>query len=80
MYYRNVSDGIEETMFDVISCYYPVDFSPPTDMEVPVTPEDLRDRLNNCFKASIKLVPLAIPFLSEKFNSSLLQVLDIWYH
>ena len=74
------SDGIEDTMFDVISCYYPVDFTPPTDTEVPVTPEDLRSRLDNCFIASNKLAPLAIPFLSEKFNSSLQQVSKDGYY
>ena len=61
-------------MFDVISCYYPIDFTPPDDSEVKVSPEDLRTRLNNCFKASNKLAKHAIPFLLEKFSSSIMQV------
>ncbi|KAL5264400.1 hypothetical protein ACHWQZ_G005478 [Mnemiopsis leidyi] len=66
-------DNIEEAMFDVISCYYPIDFSPPEDSDVKVSPEDLRTRLNNCFKASNKLAKHAIPFLMEKFSSSIMQ-------
>ncbi|XP_063677044.1 MMS19 nucleotide excision repair protein homolog [Bolinopsis microptera] len=66
-------DNIEETLFDVISCYYPIDFTPPDDADVKVSPEDLRDRLNNCFKANNKLAKHAIPFLLDKFTSSVMQ-------
>ena len=60
-------------IFDVISCYYPIDFQPPEDEKITVTPNELKAGLNNCLKANSKLAPRIIPLLFEKFNSGLLE-------
>ena len=67
---------MKEIVFEAVSCYYPIDYTPPSDQEEGrlVTGEELKGKLNNCFKASASLSTLAIPFLVDKFGTSLLQV------
>lgn len=36
-----------EEIFDIISCYYPIEFEPPKDDKFKITSKELKDRLNN---------------------------------
>eukprot|EP00116_Pleurobrachia_bachei_P007224 sb/3467486/ len=72
---KHLISPMKEIVFEAISCYYPIDYTPPSDQEEGrvVTGEELKVKLNNCFKASASLSSLAIPFLVDKFGTSLLQ-------
>nr|CAD7598998.1 unnamed protein product [Timema genevievae] len=62
---------LTEEMFEVISCYYPVDFrSFKTDPSA-VTREDLAAELENCLTAIPDFSELCLPLLMEKLDSSL---------
>lgn len=66
--------GMEEQLFDVVTCYYPIDFTPPPDEpNFGVTAKQLTTALENCMKASDKLAPHIIPFLLEKLGSSVMK-------
>ena len=49
-----------EDFFEVLSCYFPVEFNPPKDNPFGITREDLVDRLHRCLSCT----PLFAPYLS----------------
>lgn len=60
-----------EEMFEVISCYYPIDFHPAPDDPAAVSRQDLADALKPCLCASSQFADLCFVLLIEKLDSSL---------
>ncbi|XP_065655736.1 MMS19 nucleotide excision repair protein homolog isoform X1 [Hydra vulgaris] len=61
-----------EEFFDVLSCYFPVDFTPPDNDNISVKKDDLVIGLRSCFVSTKEFAPYAIPLFVEKLSSSLL--------
>jgi len=64
-------DPFEEDVFEAMSCYFPIDFSPPRGGSLEITKEDLVLGLRNCLSASELFAPLAMPLFIEKLDSDL---------
>lgn len=58
-------------MFDVISCYYPVDFHPSADDPAFVSRQDLATALMPCLCATQEFAEHCLVLLVEKLDSSL---------
>eukprot|EP00105_Crassostrea_gigas_P019962 XP_011438612.1 PREDICTED: MMS19 nucleotide excision repair protein homolog [Crassostrea gigas] len=58
-----------EEMFEVTSCYFPIDFTPPPNDEFRITREDLISGLRGCLSASPEFGPLCVPLLLDKMQS-----------
>ncbi|GLG99516.1 MMS19 nucleotide excision repair protein-like protein [Gryllus bimaculatus] len=61
---------LTEEMFEIISCYFPVDYRPEYS-DCPVTRQDLADGLQKCLIASPDFGEFCIPLLIEKLDSKL---------
>ncbi|XP_046385484.1 MMS19 nucleotide excision repair protein homolog isoform X2 [Ischnura elegans] len=57
-------------VFDVMSCYFPVDFSPPANDPNAVRREDLANSLAHCLVAIPPFAEYCLPLLMEKLDSS----------
>ncbi|XP_041370234.1 MMS19 nucleotide excision repair protein homolog [Gigantopelta aegis] len=67
---NNFSLGVfVEEMFEVTSCYFPIDFSPPVSDSNKITREDLIVALRGCLAASSKFAPFCLPLILEKLSS-----------
>lgn len=55
-----------EDFYDSISCYFPINFTPPANDTIRVSPDSLKALLADCFLQSPKLTGLFVPFLIEK--------------
>ncbi|XP_033756743.1 MMS19 nucleotide excision repair protein homolog [Pecten maximus] len=67
---HNFSLGVFlEEMFEVVSCYFPVDFTPPPGDPHGVTKEDLILGLRGCLVASSQFGQYCCPLLLEKLSS-----------
>ncbi|CAG5003760.1 unnamed protein product [Parnassius apollo] len=64
---------LTEEMFDVISCYYPIDFHPSPNDPAAVTREDLATALTPCLCAVPEFAEHCLVLLVEKLDSSLRQ-------
>lgn len=62
---------LTEEMFDVVSCYFPVDFYSMPDTPNGITRDDLADALLPCLIASPAFTEFCIPLLLEKLDSQL---------
>ncbi|XP_047024879.1 MMS19 nucleotide excision repair protein homolog [Helicoverpa zea] len=62
---------LAEEMFDVISCYYPIDFHPSQDDPASVTRDDLANALAPCLCAIPEFGDSCIILLIEKLDSEL---------
>jgi DNA repair/transcription protein MET18/MMS19 len=62
----SVDAQILEDLFDAVSRYFPINFSPPKNDSNKITPEKLQGLLSRCMLASPKLCHLFLPFLQEK--------------
>ena len=62
----SVDAQIIEDLFDAVSRYFPINFSPPKNDTNNITPEQLQGLLSRCMLASPKLCHLFLPFLLEK--------------
>lgn len=60
-----------DEMFDVISCYYPIDFHPSPDDPAAVTRDDLAKALTPCLCAIPEFGEQCLVLLIEKLDSSL---------
>ncbi|XP_045188984.2 MMS19 nucleotide excision repair protein homolog [Mercenaria mercenaria] len=60
-----------EEMFEVVSCYFPIDFTPPANDPSGITKEDLILGLRRCLAASPKFAEYCLPLLMEKLTSDL---------
>lgn len=58
-----------EEMFEVTSCYFPIDFTPPPNDEFRITREDLISGLRGCLSACPEFGPLCVPLLLDKMQS-----------
>ena len=54
---------------DVLSCYFPLSFSPPKDAAKTVTREDLLEALFSCYCSTPSLFPHLIQLLEDRFPS-----------
>ncbi len=64
-------EPFEEDLFESMSCYFPIDFSPPKGVIGGVTQEELVLGLRKCLSCSGLFAPLAMPLLMEKLSSDL---------
>ena len=55
-----------EDFFDAVTCYYPINFTPPKNDPIGVQPSQLKALMHECFVASEKMAELFVPFLLEK--------------
>ncbi|XP_030765522.1 MMS19 nucleotide excision repair protein homolog [Sitophilus oryzae] len=62
---------LSEEMFDVLACYFPVDFKAPPSDKNKITREDLAESLAKCLTAIPEFGTLAIPLALEKLDSAL---------
>ncbi|XP_068633868.1 MMS19 nucleotide excision repair protein [Battus philenor] len=62
---------LTEEMFDVMSCYYPIDFHPSPNDPAPVTRQDLASALIPCLCAVPDFAEHCLVLLVEKLDSSL---------
>nr|XP_022341632.1 MMS19 nucleotide excision repair protein homolog [Crassostrea virginica] len=58
-----------EEMFEVTSCYFPIDFTPPPNDEFQISREDLIRGLRGCLSACPEFGPLCVPLLLDKLQS-----------
>ncbi|CAI5977915.1 unnamed protein product [Closterium sp. NIES-64] len=62
--------AVAEDLFDVVSAYFPVSFSPPPNDPRGITREDLVQALLGAFQSTPLFAPMAIPLLLDKLSSS----------
>ncbi|BFZ01711.1 hypothetical protein BsWGS_04750 [Bradybaena similaris] len=60
-----------EEMFEVLGCYFPIDFTPPVNDPHGITKEELILALRKCLAASAELAEYSVPLLLEKMTSDL---------
>jgi len=61
---------LAEQLFEVVACYYPIDFSPPAGLSTTVTRENLSTALLNAVTASPLFAQFCLPLLLEKLSSN----------
>ncbi|XP_038070690.1 MMS19 nucleotide excision repair protein homolog [Patiria miniata] len=64
-------DIFAEELFEVTSCYFPIDFKPPTNDPHGITTELLVGGLRGCLAATPKFAEFCLPLLMEKLSSQL---------
>jgi len=62
---------LAEQLFEIVACYYPIDFSPPADLTTTVTKEQLSTALLKSMTASPLFGPFCLPLLLEKLSSNM---------
>ena len=67
---QELKEQLHESLFDAVSCYYPINFKPPKNDTYKITPEQLKHGLAKCMLASSQLGHLFIPFLLEKLGAA----------
>ena len=65
-----LDDTLAEQLFEVVACYYPIDFSPPAALATSVTREQLSTALLSAMTASPSFGQFCLPLLVEKLSSS----------
>ncbi|GFS23737.1 MMS19 nucleotide excision repair protein homolog [Elysia marginata] len=60
-----------EEMFEILGCYFPVDFVPPPNNPHGITKEELVTALRKCFSATPQFAEFSLPLLLEKMTSDL---------
>ncbi|XP_059147306.1 MMS19 nucleotide excision repair protein homolog [Physella acuta] len=58
-----------EEMFEVLGCYFPIDFIPPPNDSHGITKKDLVEALRKCLTASGELAQYCLPLFLEKMTS-----------
>lgn len=61
-----------EEMFEVVACYFPIDFKAPTQEKNAVTREQLAEVLGPCLCSTPDFAQSCIPLALEKFDSELM--------
>jgi DNA repair/transcription protein MET18/MMS19 len=59
-----------DEIFDKISCYFPINFTPPKNDKYQINPEVLKEKLARCFLSSSMLAPSAFPFILDKMTAT----------
>ncbi|KAG7379418.1 mms19 nucleotide excision repair [Phytophthora pseudosyringae] len=67
------SDTLLQQYFDIVSCYFPIIFTPPPNDPYGITSEGLILSLRHAFAASDLLAPLVLPFLLKKLASTVVE-------
>ncbi|KAH7476965.1 hypothetical protein PRIC2_000838 [Phytophthora ramorum] len=67
------SDALLQQYFDIVSCYFPIIFTPPPNDPYGITSEGLILSLRHAFAASDLLAPLVLPFLLKKLASTVVE-------
>ncbi|KAE9000052.1 hypothetical protein PR003_g19639 [Phytophthora rubi] len=67
------SDALLQQYFDIVSCYFPIIFTPPPNDPYGITWEGLILSLRQAFAASDLLAPLVLPFLLKKLASTVVE-------
>ena len=49
---KELIEQLHESIFDSVSCYYPINFKPPKNNTFKITPDQLKNALNKCILAS----------------------------
>ncbi|KAK5578751.1 hypothetical protein RB653_008424 [Dictyostelium firmibasis] len=62
-----------ESLFEIISCYFPISFNPKGNDPNSITKDDLSNALLNCFSCTPLLAEHSIPFLIDKICSNLIE-------
>ncbi|KZS11165.1 MMS19 nucleotide excision repair protein [Daphnia magna] len=60
-----------EEFFEVFSCYFPIDFTPPANDPYGVTKDQLCEGLRQCLASSAHFAEYCMPLLQEKLESDL---------
>jgi DNA repair/transcription protein MET18/MMS19 len=63
---------LAEDLFEVVACYFPIDFTPPPDDPHVVSKEQLVLALRNCLTSTPKFTEFCLPLMLEKVSSDLL--------
>lgn len=66
---KEVREQLEESFFDEIACYFPINFTPPKNDTRKITPEQLQQMLAKCMLATPALVQHIVPYLLEKLSA-----------
>lgn len=66
-------DRLLQHYFDVVSCYFPITFTPPPNDPYGITSEELILSLRKAFAASDLLAKHVVPFLLEKLSSTVVE-------
>lgn len=66
-------DSVLQQYFDVVSCYFPITFTPPPNDPYGITSEELILSLRKAFAASDLLAKHVLPFLLEKLSSTVVE-------
>ncbi|XP_071487624.1 MMS19 nucleotide excision repair protein homolog [Diadema antillarum] len=61
---------VEET-FEVVACYFPIDFRPPPNDPYNISREDLVEGLKTCLSCTPKFAQFCLPLIMEKLSSDL---------
>uniref|UniRef100_A0AAV1TBP1 MMS19 nucleotide excision repair protein n=1 Tax=Peronospora matthiolae TaxID=2874970 RepID=A0AAV1TBP1_9STRA len=67
------SASLLQQYFDIVSCYFPIIFTPPPNDPYGISSETLILSLRHAFAASNLLVPLVLPFLLKKLASTVVE-------
>jgi len=69
---KNLLESFIEDIFDKVSCYFPINFTPPKDDKFKITPGDLKNKLKVCFLASDHkaMIDNVFPFILDKLSTS----------
>ena len=62
-----------DDLFDAVSRYFPINFTPPKNDKEKITPDLLQGLLKDCMLASPKLCHLFMPFLIERLSAKSIQ-------
>ena len=61
-----------EDLFEVTSCYFPIDFTPPSSDPYGISKEDLVVQLRKCLSSTHLFAPFCMPLLLEKITSDII--------
>ncbi|CAI5714254.1 unnamed protein product [Hyaloperonospora brassicae] len=67
------SAALLQQYFDIVSCYFPIIFTPPPNDPYGISSETLILSLRHAFAASDLLAPLVLPFLLKKLSSTVVE-------
>ena len=65
-------EAFVEDLFEVTSCYFPIDFTPPPNDPHGISKEDLVLQLRKCLASTHFFGPLCVPLLLEKISSDII--------
>ncbi|KYQ93184.1 putative DNA repair and transcription protein [Tieghemostelium lacteum] len=66
-------DMFIDSLFEILSCYFPISFNPKASDPNSISKEDLSRSLLNCFASTPLFAEHFIPFIIDKINSNLVE-------